>query len=69
MPKYLNEKLECPDCGTITLDIPDDAVETSQIHCSQCKKYLGEWGDLQDSFSRQAGAGVFDVSLGRFARR
>lgn len=67
--RFLNEQLECPTCGKITLDIPDDATENTPISCSQCGTVLGTWGDLQDSFHRQQGKGVFDVKGGRFERK
>ena len=67
--KYLNFKLECSKCGTITLDIPDNAVESTSINCSRCHGYLGMWGDLQDDFYNQIGNGVFEVKDGRFKRR
>jgi predicted RNA-binding Zn-ribbon protein involved in translation (DUF1610 family) len=67
--RYLDEKLDCPSCGRITLDIPADASEDTIITCSSCGIVIGKWGELQDSFSRQAGEGVFDVNHGRFKRR
>jgi transcription elongation factor Elf1 len=69
MPKYLDEKLECPVCGTIRLEIPDHADENTRINCSQCDRYLGPWGELQDSLYKQLGDGVFDVKNGRFKRK
>ena len=66
--EYLDGKLECPHCGTITLDLPDDATEDTPINCSRCGHYLGTWGELKDVFFRQAGEGVFDVNKGRFKR-
>lgn len=68
-PKYLDEKLECPVCGTITLEIPDDADENTRVNCIQCDRYLGTWGELQDSLYKQLGDGVFDVKDGRFKRK
>jgi hypothetical protein len=66
MATFLDAKLECPKCGTITLDIPEGAGEDTAISCSKCGTYLGNWGDLQEDFHRLAGEGVFDVNRGRF---
>lgn len=69
MEKFLNDKLECPQCGTITLEIPDNAKENTPIHCSHCDRLLGTWGELQDNFYTQMGDGVFEVKDGRFKRK
>ena len=48
--EYLDGKLECPHCSTVTLDLPNDATEDTRIHCSRCGHFLGTWGELQDVF-------------------
>lgn len=63
--KTLNHKLDCKSCGTILLDIPDDATEGTAIHCSQCGGYIGDWGELQDDFLKQSGHGAFELKDGR----
>ncbi|MCG6115121.1 MAG: hypothetical protein MEQ84_07965 [Mesorhizobium sp.] len=65
MGKKLDHKLDCKRCGTITLDIPDDATDDTPIHCSLCHDFIGTWGELQDDFNRQAGRGVFDLKDGQ----
>ncbi|RUM95634.1 hypothetical protein EET67_21970 [Pseudaminobacter arsenicus] len=66
---YLNGKLECKTCGTITLMIPTDADEFTMITCSKCGEPLGMWGDLQDEFARQAReATVLELSGGRIRK-
>ena len=67
-PEYLNGKLECPSCGTIPLDIPEDAVDDTPIKCAQCQGGLGTWGELQGEFIRQLREGVFDLNHGRLRR-
>ena len=61
--EYLDGKLECPHCGTVTLDLPNDATEDTRIHCSRCGHFLGTWGELQDVFIHSR-AIVFDVNRG-----
>ena len=67
--EYLNGRLECPTCGTIRLDIPEDAAEDTLVRCAQCHALMGPWGELQDDFIRQSGKGVFDLREGRIMRR
>ena len=43
MQEYLDNKLECPYCGTIRLRIPVDAIDTTEIKCSDCGGTLGTW--------------------------
>ncbi|MGY6707560.1 MAG: hypothetical protein ACXIVF_04460 [Rhizobiaceae bacterium] len=69
MSKRLNEKLDCKRCGVIALEIPDDARESTPIHCSQCGDYLGTWGELQDNFEDQATGGTFDLKDGQIIKR
>jgi ribosomal protein L37AE/L43A len=70
MPEeYLDHKLECPNCKTIYLKIPRGATESTIITCSQCGHVLGTWGELQDDFTQQAGAGVFSLDEGRIRRK
>lgn len=69
MPKRLDDKLDCKKCGVIALDIPDDARESTPIHCSKCGGYLGTWGDLQDNFDDQATGGSFDLKDGQIIQR
>ncbi|UVK41775.1 hypothetical protein LHFGNBLO_005804 [Mesorhizobium sp. AR10] len=68
--KRLDHKLDCKACGTIQMDIPDSAEEHTPIHCSKCGGYLGEWGELQDDFSKQArGAQAFDLNHGNITKK
>ncbi|WP_152536236.1 hypothetical protein [Mesorhizobium loti] len=68
--KKLDHKLDCKTCGTIRMDIPADATEHTQIHCSGCGGYLGEWGELQDDFHRQAGdTQAFDLNHGNIIKK
>ncbi|MCV0396789.1 MAG: hypothetical protein K5872_20765 [Rhizobiaceae bacterium] len=65
MGKRLDDKLDCKRCGTISLEIPEDATEDTLIHCSSCGALMGTWGELQDDFHKQArGGGVFDLDDG-----
>ena len=69
MQGYLDQKLECPYCGTIRLRIPDDATDSTEIKCDDCGEPLGTWGELQDDFASQGGGdGVFRLSRGRIKR-
>jgi hypothetical protein len=65
---FLNDRLECPKCGTITLQIPDDVQQDSPISCSRCSTYLGTWEELQDNFEKQNDAGAYELRKGRIKR-
>jgi hypothetical protein len=68
MAQRLDHKLDCKTCGTIYLDIPDDASEYTPISCSSCGTHLGTWGDLQDDLTAQlrGTSGAFDLHDGQF---
>lgn len=67
--KLLDDKLDCKACGTIQMDIPPDATETTPIHCSNCGVYLGKWGELQDNFAQQiSGSDILDLNQGTIAK-
>jgi hypothetical protein len=68
MAKRLDQQLDCKTCGTIYLDIPDDATESTPISCSSCGVHLGTWGDLQDDLNDQlrGSTGAFDLHDGQF---
>ncbi|MBZ9707926.1 hypothetical protein O7A70_12560 [Mesorhizobium sp. Cs1299R1N1] len=52
------------------MDIPDDATESTPIYCSNCGAFLGEWGELQDDFYRQArDAEAFDLRDGNIIKK
>ena len=59
--------LQCGECGTIYLDIPPDAEEGTTVHCSNCQKKLGTWGDMQDQFNAATynGTGSYELKDGR----
>ncbi|MER8571585.1 hypothetical protein NKH19_11085 [Mesorhizobium sp. M1338] len=70
MGRRLDDKLDCKACGTVQMDIPDDAKESTPIHCSNCGAFLGEWGELQDDFYRQArGTEAFDLRDGNIIKK
>lgn len=70
MGRQLDDKLYCKACGTIQMDIPDDAKESTPIYCSNCGAFLGEWGELQDDFYRQAhGTEAFDLRDGNIIKK
>ncbi|WP_292186383.1 hypothetical protein [Mesorhizobium sp.] len=70
MERRLDDKLDCKACGTIQMDIPDNAKESTPIHCSNCGAFLGEWGELQDDFYRQArGTEAFDLRNGNIIKK
>jgi hypothetical protein len=58
----LNGKLECVSCGTILMDLPQDADVFTIIRCAHCQRVLGDWGEIQDEFLRVKG--VFDLDHG-----
>ena len=64
MGKRLDDKLDCKRCGTISLEIPDDATDETPISCSSCGELMGTWGELQRNFYRQSGRGIFDLEDG-----
>jgi hypothetical protein len=64
MGQRLDDKLDCKQCGTISLEIPVNASEDTPIHCSTCGVLLGTWGVLQDNFYRQATSEAFDIENG-----
>ncbi|ESY74916.1 hypothetical protein X743_06570 [Mesorhizobium sp. LNHC252B00] len=52
------------------MDIPDNAKESTPIYCSNCGAFLGEWGELQDDFYRQArGTEAFDLRDGNIIKK
>jgi hypothetical protein len=66
MVKNLNHRLECKDCGTIYLEIPENVTDTSPINCSTCGVFLGNWSDLETDFAEQGGQnGVFKMDDGQ----
>jgi hypothetical protein len=67
MGKRLDDKLDCKRCGTISLDIPDGALEDTPIHCSSCGDFMGTWGELQDNFHKQARIGAYDLKDGNIS--
>jgi len=69
MVKWLDDKLDCKRCGTISLEIPDGAKESTPIHCSSCGDYLGTWGELQDDFYKQSSGGIFDLKDGNIEEK
>lgn len=69
MARHLNHKLECKNCGTIYLDIPDDVNSASPIHCSTCGLFLGRWEELETDFAAQGGqSGVFRMENGEITQ-
>ena len=70
MAQRLDHELDCPDCGTIYLAIPDNVTVDTPIACSTCRKLLGTWGDLERSFNKQGGQnGIFDMHDGQIIRK
>jgi hypothetical protein len=66
----LDHKLDCKDCGTIYLDIPDTVESDTLIHCSSCGQLLGRWSELESDFARQGGQnGVFEMKDGQILRK
>ena len=52
------------------MDIPGNSEEQTAIHCSSCGAYMGEWGELQDDFQKQAGrTEAFDLNHGNITRK
>ena len=69
MSQELDHKLDCPNCKTIYLAIPENVSGHSPISCSTCGEYLGSWGELEADFSLQGGMnGAFRLDKGQFAR-
>lgn len=66
----LDQKLDCKACGTIQMDIPEDATEHTEIRCSNCGVVLGEWGALQDDFADQIRDAVsIDLNHGNITKQ
>jgi DNA-directed RNA polymerase subunit RPC12/RpoP len=66
MTKNLNHRLECQDCGTIYLSMPETITDESPIYCSTCGQFLGKWRDLETDFAEQGGQdGVFKMDEGQ----
>jgi transcription elongation factor Elf1 len=69
MSEKLDHLLECPDCGTINLDIPRNVKSDTPIHCSICGNTLGTWAELERDFDKQGGQhGVFELKEGQIIR-
>jgi hypothetical protein len=65
----LDHKLDCPNCMTIYLAIPEDVSPHTPIHCTSCGEYLGDWDDLRADFFRQGGLdGAFRLDDGQITR-
>ncbi len=70
MERKLDHGLECPNCGTIYLNIPKDVTDYTPIACTTCGSFLGSWGDLERSFNMQGGQhGIFEMSEGQIIRK
>ena len=59
--------LKCSNCGTILFEIPEHAQEHDLVRCTLCQATLGTWGEIQNSFLRQAGA-AFVLEEGEIKR-
>lgn len=65
----LDHKLNCKDCGTIYLEIPEDVASHTPIYCSTCGELLGCWEELEKDFNQQGGQdGVFSLHDGQIDR-
>jgi hypothetical protein len=65
----LNDKLDCQRCGTIQMAVSEDAVDETPVHCRNCGRYLGTWGELQRHFARQIGsADSIDLDRGTMTK-
>jgi hypothetical protein len=70
MEQKLDHELDCPDCGTLYLDIPQDVTGHTPITCTTCGQSLGNWGELERSFNKQGGQnGIFEMRDGQITRR
>ena len=45
----LDHKLDCKNCGTVYLNIPDDVNGTTVINCSTCGQFLGYWASCRET--------------------
>ncbi|MBB3148213.1 hypothetical protein FHS21_004656 [Phyllobacterium trifolii] len=69
MSQELDHKLDCPNCKTIYLRIPEDVSGHTPINCASCGEYLGYWGELEADFFKQGGMnGAFRLDKGQFVR-
>ncbi|ATU94986.1 hypothetical protein B5P45_12725 [Phyllobacterium zundukense] len=70
MGQRLKEKLECSDCGTIYLRIPENVQLHFLIQCNSCARVLGRWSELTADCNPQRGEnGVFEMHDGQIIRR
>jgi DNA-directed RNA polymerase subunit RPC12/RpoP len=60
-------ELKCSECGTVLLEIPEHPQENDLVRCTLCQATLGTWGEIQNSFLRQAGA-AFVLEEGEIKR-
>ncbi|MHC1550997.1 hypothetical protein [Phyllobacterium sp. K27] len=66
----LDHKLDCKDCGTIYLTIPDNVTGDTPIFCSTCNQYIGRWAELERDFNTQGGQdGIFEMKDGQIERK
>jgi hypothetical protein len=69
MSQELDHKLDCPNCKTIYLKIPEDVTAHTPIHCTSCGEYLGFWSELETDFFSQGGLnGAFRLDNGQIER-
>ncbi len=70
MGQRLGGKLECSECHTTYLRMPEKIIEDSPVFCVTCGNYIGRWHEIQDSIIAQGGlSGVFDLHDGHIIRR
>ncbi|NTS31352.1 hypothetical protein HQ945_08805 [Phyllobacterium sp. BT25] len=69
MPQTINGRLQCEECETIYLSIPETALSNSPIFCSDCGAFMGRWSDIKDEFFSQGGRdGIFELRDGQIMR-
>jgi hypothetical protein len=59
MPTRLDFQLECSNCLTVYINLPDDLTRFTLIRCSSCGTYLGRWGELEASLRHSAASAAF----------
>jgi hypothetical protein len=70
VPDNLSHKLECPDCGTFYLRMPDNVQNHTLIQCRSCARVLGRWSELVADFDAQVvHDGVFEMREGQIVRK
>jgi hypothetical protein len=63
------DPLECSECGTTNMRVPDPVSANDQIFCNLCSGYIGRWYEVERQLRGQASCeAVYYIADGRIIR-